>query len=70
MKWVQIGKTYRSGYYQVLPTIHGWEAWLYSKQKSGCLGREIVSFDKAKTLCETHAAQQQKPTDANTGAPV
>jgi hypothetical protein len=58
MNWMQIGKTWRSGNYQLLSNIRGWEAWYYSKQKSGCLGREIPTLDKAKAFCDYYAAQQ------------
>lgn len=65
MTWVQVGKTWRSGCYQILSSIRGWEAWYYDKQKSGCLGREITTLEKAKAFCESYAARKPMPTNTN-----
>lgn len=60
MKWLQIGKTWCSGNYQLLSSIRGREVWTYTKQKSGCLGREIATIEKAKAFCENYDAREKQ----------
>lgn len=64
MKWVYRSHAWFSSPYQVLSSIRGWEAWIYSKKQSGLLGRQLT-LDQAKALCEQHRAKEgacSKPT--------
>lgn len=54
MTWVQRGNKYASYPYQIYQDVRGFSAWIFSKDQSGLLGKEVMSLDKAKGLCEKH----------------
>lgn len=58
MNWITRGATTFSSPYKIVSTTRGYEAWLFSKKTSGVLGREITTLDKAKAVCEKHAATE------------
>jgi hypothetical protein len=58
MKWLDRGGISVSSPYRVLRDTRGWSAWIYSKAKSGCLGRGMATLKEAQKLCEKHKASQ------------
>lgn len=54
MNWVKHGEIWKSSPYQILSGVRGWEVWLYSRQASGCLGREVPNLDAAKFIAQAH----------------
>lgn len=58
MNWIKRGHRYLAAPYQILSSIRGYEAWIYSRNQAGCLGRELPSLEKAQALCEQHRVLQ------------
>jgi hypothetical protein len=58
VNWIQRGHIHYSAPYQVMTGVRGYEVWIYSKQKSGMLGREIATLPAAKSLCEAHKSKE------------
>jgi hypothetical protein len=59
MNWIKasVEGNWRSGPYLIVRNVAGYEAWIYSKARSGCLGRRMTRLDEAKALCEKDAAK-------------
>lgn len=57
MNWIQRNGMHLSAPYRIVHNVRGLEAWVFGK-KSGCLGREIKTLERAKELCEQHKAKE------------
>lgn len=61
MNWIQRGQAHLSAPYRIVGSIRGFEAWVFSRNQSGILGREIPTLDRAKALCEKHKESHGHP---------
>jgi hypothetical protein len=57
VKWVTKGKVTFSAPYRIISCVRGHEVWIASKDRYGCLGRELRTLQAAQEFAEAHRAK-------------
>ena len=60
MNWITRGECAMAAPYRIVHSIRGFELWVYGKERSGCIGREIATLRKAQDLAEADAKSRRE----------